>query len=362
MPLLVGKRVAKLVIFSILSLLLIQVILALFFTSRTGDSLEPEDNPLVQEMHFPVGRKLRGAPHDGSPIANNPVLAGLRLNVHAHHLVSHDLAKRSSDFREAKAKSELTGQAVTKVKIANNSRERLAQLVVANENKNMKSPGGSIDHAELSLTTAPGHEPDASRSTLFTCSDGLGNSMPFELVNDNYCDCVDGSDESETAACSGLESREASRHSKQGSRRWFPSSAVFPIPEPEVAATFACTRLAPGVPPRRIFRGRVGDGVCDCCDGADEAHAIPSTHCPDTCNAQRAEAKKASERLAEGLKMRRARYDGTILPAGTSQDVRNAAKVLAKQSVQNGLGLGTLGGAMLALAASCHPLQRGQFR
>ena len=34
----------------------------------------------------------------------------------------------------------------------------------------------------------------------FTCFDG-STTIPFALVNDDFCDCVDGSDEPGTSAC-----------------------------------------------------------------------------------------------------------------------------------------------------------------
>ncbi|XP_014276049.1 glucosidase 2 subunit beta [Halyomorpha halys] len=69
----------------------------------------------------------------------------------------------------------------------------------------------------------------------FTCFDGQ-DSIPFAYVNDDYCDCEDGSDEPGTSACPN--------------------------------GTFFCKNI--GHIPQSIPSSRVNDGFCDCCDASDE--------------------------------------------------------------------------------------------
>ncbi|KAF7822941.1 glucosidase 2 subunit beta [Senna tora] len=84
------------------------------------------------------------------------------------------------------------------------------------------------------------------RSEVIKCKDG-SKSFSRDRLNDNFCDCTDGTDEPGTSACP--------------------------------AGKFYCQNL--GSKPQFIFSSRVNDLFCDCCDGSDEYDG--SIHCPNTC-------------------------------------------------------------------------------
>eukprot|EP01018_Ginkgo_biloba_P017188 Gb_23319 [translate_table: standard] len=93
------------------------------------------------------------------------------------------------------------------------------------------------------------------------CKDG-SKSFSRDRLNDNFCDCADGTDEPGTSAC------------------------------PE--GKFYCINA--GDTPLRLFSSRVNDGICDCCDGSDEYHG--KVRCPNTC---RKVKKVLAEKLHKGL-------------------------------------------------------------
>mmetsp|Transcript_36728 Transcript_36728/g.118760 ORF Transcript_36728/g.118760 Transcript_36728/m.118760 type:complete len:511 (-) Transcript_36728:393-1925(-) len=96
----------------------------------------------------------------------------------------------------------------------------------------------------------------ATVSAAFECD---GRALPGAYLNDDYCDCADGSDEAATGACADT--------------------------------IYVCRNLPHK--PKQIFSSRVNDGVCDCCDGSDEAN---STDCPNGCIALATEAFGALSR------------------------------------------------------------------
>ncbi|XP_069737601.1 glucosidase 2 subunit beta isoform X2 [Phaenicophaeus curvirostris] len=109
----------------------------------------------------------------------------------------------------------------------------------------------------VSLSNLPFYE--ASRP--FTCLDGSA-SLPFARVNDDFCDCPDGSDEPGTPACPN--------------------------------GRFHCTNA--GFRPRTIPAAHVNDGVCDCCDASDE---YETGVCENTCKELGRREREAQQRRAE---------------------------------------------------------------
>jgi len=87
----------------------------------------------------------------------------------------------------------------------------------------------------------------------FTCLDG-SVTISFGYVNDDYCDCPDGSDEPGTSACPN--------------------------------GKFTCKNL--GHKALVLQSSRVNDGVCDCCDGTDEydSDAVCTNHCQEAGRAE----------------------------------------------------------------------------
>lgn len=129
----------------------------------------------------------------------------------------------------------------------------------------------SLDGIDGERVAAPrGVHPDlvamyTADATEFQCLDG-SLSIPFDQVNDDYCDCEDGSDEPGTSACT--------------------------------SGRFYCANLNHEA--KTLLSSRVNDGICDCCDGSDEWASSSGNvePCANTCMEMGAAAREEALRRA----------------------------------------------------------------
>ncbi|XP_015603531.1 glucosidase 2 subunit beta [Cephus cinctus] len=128
--------------------------------------------------------------------------------------------------------------------------------------------GSQVVHIRgIPTSKNPFYSPDRD----FECLDG-SLLLPFSRVNDDYCDCADGSDEPGTAACTN--------------------------------GSFYCRNA--GHRAAYIPSSWVNDEICDCCDGSDEYASGKACvdNCHDLGREARLEAQKAAELAREGNKIR----------------------------------------------------------
>lgn len=112
-----------------------------------------------------------------------------------------------------------------------------------------------------------------SEPCTYSCLSTLGDQikLPYTSLNDDFCECEDGSDEPGTDACAG-------------------QSETF----------FYCPNINSA--PMKIYSSRVNDGICDCCDGSDE---FSNSVCQNFCEEEGVIVKERHEKqvalLREGI-------------------------------------------------------------
>ncbi|KAF8099867.1 hypothetical protein N665_0236s0028 [Sinapis alba] len=141
-----------------------------------------------------------------------------------------------------------------------------------------------------------------SSSSEIKCKDGSRRFTKAQL-NDDFCDCADGTDEPGTSACPN--------------------------------GKFYCRNA--GHSPLVLFSSRVNDGICDCCDGSDEYGG--NVTCPNTCwaagKAARESLKKKIETYNLGLVVRRKEIEQAKV--GLEKDEAELKKLKGEEKILKGL-------------------------
>ncbi|KAF2027411.1 hypothetical protein EK21DRAFT_72061 [Setomelanomma holmii] len=141
----------------------------------------------------------------------------------------------------------------------------------------------------------------------FMCISNPNITVPIANVNDDYCDCPDGSDEPGTAACSYISPLSPPRPS---------SGKPGAVNETLALPGFYCKNK--GHIPSYIPFTNVNDGVCDyelCCDGSDEYEGVGGVKCEDQCAKIGKEWRKQDEARQKSLNAARQRRKDLIAEA-----------------------------------------------
>ncbi|OJD12769.1 hypothetical protein AJ78_06686 [Emergomyces pasteurianus Ep9510] len=126
--------------------------------------------------------------------------------------------------------------------------------------------------------------------STFTCISNPSVRIPFSAVNDDYCDCPDGSDEPGTSACASISHFSPSDLRDDGVNR-----------TPALPGFFCINK---GHKPSVISFQRINDGVCDyelCCDGSDEWAQVGGVKCENRCKEIGKEWQKNEEKRLKSM-------------------------------------------------------------
>ncbi|CAA7062586.1 unnamed protein product [Microthlaspi erraticum] len=152
------------------------------------------------------------------------------------------------------------------------------------------------------LGISPQDEKYYKSSSEIKCKDGSKKFTRAQL-NDDFCDCPDGTDEPGTSACPN--------------------------------GKFYCRNA--GHSPMVLFSSRVNDGICDCCDGSDEydGKATCSNTCWEAGKAAREKLKKKIETYTQGLVIRRKEIEQAKV--GLEKDEAELKKLKSDEKILKGL-------------------------
>jgi protein kinase C substrate 80K-H len=149
-------------------------------------------------------------------------------------------------------------------------------------------------------------------SPTFTCISNPSVQIPFSAVNDDFCDCPDGSDEPGTAACAHI-----SRNSPQVvADRPGNSDLNIALALPG----FYCKNK--GHKPSYIPFQRINDGICDyeqCCDGSDEWARVSGKKCEDRCKEIGKQWRKQEEQRQKSMTAALRKKKDLLVDAGRQQ-------------------------------------------